>query len=317
MIINANKPDRWKSDIAQSVDQFNRWFIRFAPQAYREARAHSTEQVREAFRITDNLRALSPEILRENPSILPVLRMSTCPPLARDRLSGLAAANRGLILRLEKGALPKNCDGEDFDRHLQSICRTIDEMLDVEVFPWLSGGQNPTRHERNRSATIVADRLCGAVSDPIIRNAQEKRQLACIRRYLMTKGYIFSAHLPGTTVQNMHAGTFSFRTNVSVGDEKRRVNIPVDCAVQPQKLRANGMPILIEAKSAGDYTNTNKRRKEEATKYRQLRDTYGNDVLYLLFLCGYFDGGYLGYEAAEGIDWVWEHRIEDFDQLDL
>jgi type II restriction enzyme len=22
-------------------------------------------------------------------------------------------------------------------------------------------------------------------------------------------------------------------------------------------------------------------------------------------------GGYLGYEAAEGIDWVWEHRIDD------
>ena len=31
----------------------------------------------------------------------------------------------------------------------------------------------------------------------------------------------------------------------------------------------------------------------------------------VLFLCGYFDSGYLGYEAAEGIDWVWEHRIDD------
>jgi len=30
-----------------------------------------------------------------------------------------------------------------------------------------------------------------------------------------------------------------------------------------------------------------------------------------LFLCGYFDSGYLGYEASEGIDWVWEHRIDD------
>jgi hypothetical protein len=24
-----------------------------------------------------------------------------------------------------------------------------------------------------------------------------------------------------------------------------------------------------------------------------------------------FDSGYLGYESAEGIDWVWEHRIDD------
>lgn len=77
------------------------------------------------------------------------------------------------------------------------------------------------------------------------------------------------------------------------------------------------MPILVEAKSAGDYTNVNKRRKEEATKVAQLRATYGDDVQYILFLCGYFDSGYLGYEAAEGIDWVWEHRIEDFMEFGL
>ncbi|MBN1953687.1 MAG: N-6 DNA methylase, partial [Anaerolineae bacterium] len=32
---------------------------------------------------------------------------------------------------------------------------------------------------------------------------------------------------------------------------------------------------------------------------------------------GYFNSQYLGYEAAEGLDWVWEHRIEDLAQLDL
>ena len=70
-------------------------------------------------------------------------------------------------------------------------------------------------------------------------------------------------------------------------------------------------PALFEAKSAGDFTNTNKRRKEEAIKMQQLRKTYGQLITFDLFLCGYFDSGYLGYEAAEGIDWVWEHRIDD------
>jgi len=46
-------------------------------------------------------------------------------------------------------------------------------------------------------------------------------------------------------------------------------------------------------------------------KMAQLRGTYGEKVRFILFLCGYFDSGYLGYEAAEGIDWVWEHRIDD------
>lgn len=87
------------------------------------------------------------------------------------------------------------------------------------------------------------------------------------------------------------------------------VNIPVDSYVQiGEKWHSTG---FFEAKSAGDFTNTNKRRKEEAVKMSQLRNTYGPKVRFNLFLCGYFDTGYLGYEAAEGIDWVWEHRIDD------
>lgn len=46
-------------------------------------------------------------------------------------------------------------------------------------------------------------------------------------------------------------------------------------------------------------------------KMAQLKSNYGNNIRFILFLCGYFDSGYLGYEAAEGIDWVWEHRIDD------
>lgn len=85
--------------------------------------------------------------------------------------------------------------------------------------------------------------------------------------------------------------------------------------MQPREPRLDRLPLLIEAKSAGDFTNVNKRRKEEATKMRQLKIAYGESVPFILFLNGYFDSGYLGYEAAEGIDWVWEHRIEDLEQF--
>ena len=117
----------------------------------------------------------------------------------------------------------------------------------------------------------------------------------------------------------MRPGTFAFRLNVPVGREgtDRQVNIPVDAVVMPKCNRAGELPLLIEAKSAGDYANVNKRRKEEGMKMTQLRHTYGPDVRFILFLCGYFDSGYLGYEAAEGIDWVWEHRIGDLREFGL
>ncbi len=118
----------------------------------------------------------------------------------------------------------------------------------------------------------------------------------------------------------MEPGTFTFRLNVLVRSsnaEARGVKIPVDAVIQPLNAKLPHLPLLIEAKSAGDFTNVNKRRKEEATKINQLKATFGEQVVFVLFLCGYFDAAYLGYEAAEGIDWIWEHRLEDIDRLGI
>lgn len=117
----------------------------------------------------------------------------------------------------------------------------------------------------------------------------------------------------------MPVGTFSFRMNVPVKleDGSKSVNIPIDAVINPKTIKKSVFPMFFEAKSAGDFTNTNKRRKEEAVKMAQLRSTYGQKVKFNLFLCGYFDSGYLGYEAAEGIDWVWEHRINDLTKFGL
>lgn len=317
MAINADKPHLWKKDIEESVDLFNKWFMRFAPKAYRDTRTETTRHVEEALHITSNLGCITVDVLKNEPGILPTLRMATCPPLARDRLIGLAYVNKNVVNVMEKGRLPVRMAASELDENLKRIAETLKRMFDEDIFPWLASGKPATKQARQRAATIVADRLCGAVSDPIIRNAQEKRQLACMARYLRKRGYRQKPHLPSAEpITEMQLGTFSFRMNVVVG-EARKVNIPVDVVLQPRSPKPNRVPILIEAKSAGDFTNVNKRRKEEATKMRQLRATYGEDTRFVLFLCGYFDSGYLGYEAAEGIDWVWEHRIEDMEQLGI
>ena len=97
----------------------------------------------------------------------------------------------------------------------------------------------------------------------------------------------------------------------------KTVRIPVDIVIQPHDAAPADLPMFVEAKSAGDFTNVNKRRKEEAAKAGQLRRRFGSRTRFVLFLGGHFDSGYLGYEAAEGIDWVWEHRIEDFEEFGL
>jgi hypothetical protein len=312
--VNLDKPTRWKTDIVRSVDMYNDWFMKFAPQAFRTTRIQTTKDVEATLHTTANMTNIRAVIIKEHPEILPTLRMATCPPLAVDRLIGLAGVPTNLVksMELEK-RLPPRMDSADINQELDKIGSILQKMADPDIFIWLGRKEPPTGAEVHRAATIVADRLCGAVANPIIRNAQEKRQLAAIKIWLETRGYRQLPTGDSKHFDSMLPGTFSFRMNVPVKLEggTKRVNIPVDAVVMPITAKKKGFPIFFEAKSAGDFTNTNKRRKEEAAKMTQLRSTYGKKVKFNLFLCGYFDSGYLGYEAAEGIDWVWEHRIDD------
>jgi len=314
MAVNLDKPDRWKPDVALSVDMYNDWFMRFAPEAYRTTRMQTTRDVEAALVSTGNLTDIKPGTLLAHPEILPTLRMSTCPPLAVDRLIGLAGISPNLVkcMEIEK-KVPPRMSGADIDRELVKIGAIVGRMADPDIFVWIGRKEPASEAEIHRAATIVADRLCGAVANPIIRNAQEKRQLATIKAWLEARHYRQLPAGDGTRFDAMPVGTFAFRMNVPVRLEggARGVNIPIDVVIMRRSAAAGDFPIFFEAKSAGDFTNTNKRRKEEAAKMLQLRGTYGARVQFNLFLCGYFDSGYLGYEAAEGIDWVWEHRIDD------
>jgi hypothetical protein len=320
MAVNQNKPNQWKTDIAQSVDMYNDWFMNFAPDAFRNTRIQTTKDVEDTLKATRNLTDITPAIFKAKSTILPTLRMSTCPPLAVDRLVGLAGVSKNLVDKLEEGRIPPRMAAPLLDGDLQKIGDTIEKMADPDIFVWLERENEPTDPELYRAATIVADRLCGSVANPIIRNAQERRQLAAIAAWLEARGYRKIPPGNSTKMESMPPGTFAFHLNVPVTlkGSAKPINIPVDAVVMPKTAKTGELPLLIEAKSAGDFTNVNKRRKEEAKKVAQLRSTYGKKrVSFILFLCGYFNAGYLGYSAADDMDWVWEHRIDDLAEFGL
>lgn len=135
--INSNKPHLWKTDIAASVDQFNQWFMRFAPEAFRSTRVETTEHVKAALLATNDLRTLNAATLKANPGALPTLRMCTAPPLAVDRLIGLADASKNLVGRMEKGKLPIKMQAAELDAEATKLCRILSRLLDRDIFPWL------------------------------------------------------------------------------------------------------------------------------------------------------------------------------------
>src|ERR1035441_4224084 len=121
MPINADKPYLWKADTRASVDQFNQWFMKFAPRAYRDTRKKTIESVEKGLTLTKDLTVISPDVIKANPGILPTLRMSTCPPLARDRLIGLSDSTKNFVGCLEEGNLPRLLSPELLEEHLGRI----------------------------------------------------------------------------------------------------------------------------------------------------------------------------------------------------
>lgn len=262
-----------------------------------------------------------PDVLKQRPEVLPTLRMCACPPLAVDhRLIGLSGVPANLVRSMEQQRrIPDRLDSVQLELHLRKIGGLIQRLADPDIFVWLGRKEPATDSEISRAATIVADRLCGALANPIIRNAQERRQLAAIAAWLEAHDDSRLSATPALSFETMPPGTFCLHLNIPVRlqDDLRQVSLPIDAVIKAKSAGKDDFPLLFEAKSAGDYTNVNKRRKEEAAKMSQLRRTYGERATLNLFLCGYFDTGYLGYEAAEGIDWVWEHRIDDLEQFGL
>ena len=316
--INKKNIDQWKADVQKSVIFYNDWFLNFAPSTYIGARQKAIAKVETAFSITDCFNLISIETLKSAPEIISILRMATTPPLARDRLMGLAGVKANLIDKMENGTLPLRMNTKDLDDCLGRITNVIKKLLDRDIMPWLTSEIFPKELDKMLATHIIGDRLCGSLSDPIIRNEQERRQLDCISEFLNNNGYKFVKSKDVDRFDMMEAGTFTYHLNVPVKiSQTQTVNMPIDVVIMRKNAIPGDLPILIECKSAGDFTNTNKRRKEEATKIEQLRNTYGKDIEFILFLCGYFDSGYLGYEAAEGIDWVWEHRIEDLQKAKI
>jgi len=153
---HLDKPHLWKDDVAKSVDMYNDWFMHFAPAAFRQTRVRVTGEVESALATTDFLRTITPAMLRAHPGILPTLRMSTCPPIAVDRLIGLAGVSKNLVKCMEDGQkLPPRMPATQAEVQLEKIAAIITRMADPDIFVWLGSGQKPDQHLTHRAATIT------------------------------------------------------------------------------------------------------------------------------------------------------------------
>ena len=219
--INKRNIERWKSDVRESVLFYNDWFVKFAPAAYVNARRSAIEKVGKVFASTDNFRKLSGLLLTKCPEAIAILRMATTPPLARDRIAGLADVPRTLIKSLEEGKTSGDADS------LDRITAIVARLLDRDIMPWLNG-KDAGERDLEIAGAIIGDRLCGSLADPIVRNEQERRQLESIDKFLSGRGYSRVYAKDIGDFRSMPPGTFAHHLNVCAKLVRRKtVNIPV------------------------------------------------------------------------------------------
>jgi len=322
---NTENPSTWPADIAQSVAAYNAWYEDFAPSAFRRTRESVTPEVADALERTANLTDVTAGLLRRHPSVTPILRMATAPPIARDRLAGLAGVPPGYVGTLEgdrtngiPGRIPRKPTGAVADQYLERIGAVIERLADKDLCPWLKTQTTPSDADVMGVAGIIADRYTASIADPLIRNEQERRQFRAVRAMLSPEaGYTELPSGSGIRYDQFRPGNFGFHINVFAELEGgRQVKMPMDAVIMPLGAQKGDLPLFIEAKSAGDFTNVNKRRKEEVTKMTQLRRTFaGRSFTFVLLLAGYFDQGYLSYSATDDFQWVWQHRLADLQEF--
>ena len=183
-----------------------------------------------------------------------MLRMCTCPPIAQDRLVGLAGISKNLLKNMEnENRMLSQMDVNEIITHLSRISSVIRELLDIDIFPWLRRHDTPKDVDLARALSIVSDRICGSLCNPILRNAQEERQFNVIIAYLEELEYTPAS--TGIKWTEMLPGTYLKRANAQGRQsDGQHVNISIDIIIKPHSSSLSSMPVLIEAKSAGDAT---------------------------------------------------------------
>ena len=95
---------------------------------------------------------MTPDVLRASPQILSTLRMGTMPPIARERLSGLAGVTLTLVKTLEGGTIPPRMEATDLVINTGKILSVPRSMHDDDLFPWVNAGRSPDAMELHRTA---------------------------------------------------------------------------------------------------------------------------------------------------------------------
>jgi hypothetical protein len=152
-----------------------------------------------------------------------------------------------------------------------------------------------------------------------VHQAQVHWYLGLIQSWLAARGYdhLDGSRFPGSP--EIPSGTFASRhkSYIRPSGGSHRDWVQADVVVKPKQLASDSLPIVVLTALFGSAGESFRRRKTEVNRISKFRLAYGEDDPIVLALWGHVDAGYLGCQAAEGINWIWAHRLSDFTECGI
>jgi len=147
-----------------------------------------------------------------------------------------------------------------------------------------------------------------------VRQAQIQWHRGLIQSWLIERGYDRLKFDPYAKLPEIPPGTFAsrFKASIQSSGGSHRDRAQADVVIKPKQSASDGLPTFLLTALFGSFEESFRRRTTEVMRISKLRSAHGNDIPVVLALWGYVDAGYLGCQAAEGIDWIWAHRLNDF-----
>jgi hypothetical protein len=251
--------------------------------AFREAR----EVVQRMFQATDNLRALTVEVVQDSPWLIEPARYLGGPPLSQDDLDTLTGG---------KIAHRKSVDRETASRAVDALR----SFLDPFRCPWLAGSQTPSQLQLDAAidwtASLWAVERCKTSRRGESSSMQEKAVAAMFHQCGLTEAKRLRRIRSLDELSRDH-----FTREVIVGNAK------ADLAVR----LSDGRFLAVECKVSNSALNSVKRlNRETVGKAETWRTLYGQQVVTAAVLGGVYKVSNLIDAQKAGVFIFWEHDLD-------
>lgn len=308
--MNANNPEAWEEDRKTAKAEIIDWLSENSDTS--QKRTELETDLDGKLKKTSHFESIF-QLLIAEPGLLQGLRALTRRDIGTSQIATFLGISTSTFEAIERGAKP-------MDPILTNLSSLLEKELDKSLAGWMIEKREPSSDEIVRAKIVAADRIIKRTASTELRYRHEPRQLDKLKIFLQSRNF---EEIDGAGIRNpktdIPIGKYAFRVNIEGKTiDGVSLNQNVDTLIMPHTSKRDSLPIFLEAKSMTDEVNPNKRQKEEAQKVDSVRRKWqvpGIHLNFILLLGGTVPRRYLEVEAGSGLDWIWEHRIEDLDRL--